>query len=116
MALMAITLSNTTARTLAKRDSAWDQFYCRQRPLQVRWRDKCEQALAELRELPFSPSEIDDEIRYVAKKLDLSEHQLREIIDLPAKWFWDYPNDDKKLTFIYNAYRKLFKREKLDRF
>ena len=73
-------------------------------------------ALECLRERPYDPDEVECEKLYVAKKLGVSLAQLQELINLPAKWFWDYPNDQKKLAFIYDTYRKLFRKDKLDRF
>jgi hypothetical protein len=46
----------------------------------------------------------------------VSKDEFKRILNLPAKWYWDYPNDDKKLSFIYDTYRKLFKKEKLASF
>ncbi|MBK7706927.1 MAG: N-acetyl sugar amidotransferase [Acidobacteria bacterium] len=71
-----------------------------------------DQALEELKQIPYNPTSIAEEMRYVAKKLEISDEELQQIIDLPAKWFWDYPNDDKKLSLIYNTYRRIFKKSK----
>jgi hypothetical protein len=38
------------------------------------------------------------------------------ILQLPAHWYWEYPNDEKRLSFIYDTYRKLFGKEKLASF
>ena len=59
---------------------------------------------------------IEKEKKYIAKKLGIQLEELEEIINRPAKWFWDYPNDEKKLGFIYDTYRKIFKKEKLASF
>jgi len=75
-----------------------------------------EAALDSLKCKPYDPEKIEDDKLYIAKKLGISKDELNSIIDLPAKWYWDYPNDDKKLRFIYDAYRMLFNKEKLDRF
>jgi hypothetical protein len=53
---------------------------------------------------------------YIAKKLDLSAEDFEKILRLPPKWYRDYPNDEKRLTFVYNTYRKLFRKEKLGSF
>lgn len=75
-----------------------------------------DEALERLRSKPYDPVKIEDDKQYIAKKLDLSVDELNRIVALPAKWYWDYPNDQKKLEFMYNVYRKIFKKEKLDRF
>ena len=75
-----------------------------------------EDALDGLRSKPYSDKEIEEDIQYVAKKLGITTEELEAIVGLPAKWYWDYPNDYKKLEFIYDVYRRVFKKEKLDRF
>jgi N-acetyl sugar amidotransferase len=77
--------------------------------------DRC-RAVQQLRSLPYNPDEIDETKQYVAKKLGIDTDELERIMRLPAKWYGDYPNDERRLSFIYDTYRKLFKREKLDRF
>jgi N-acetyl sugar amidotransferase len=76
---------------------------------------RCE-ANRELENLPYDPSQIEESKQYISKKLGVSLDEFDRILKLPAKWYWDYPNDNRKLAFIYDTYRKLFKKEKLDRF
>ncbi len=76
-------------------------------------RDK---AIEQLTTKPYDLPKIEVEKQYIAKKLSISTDELEAIINLPAKWYWDYPNDDKKLGFIYDAYRRIFKKEKLGSF
>jgi hypothetical protein len=66
--------------------------------------------------LPYNPEEIDELKSYIAKKLAIDRDEFEFIMRLPPKWYWDYPNDERKLSFIYDTYRRLFKKEKLDRF
>lgn len=75
-----------------------------------------EESLEELKTKPYDPVRVEEEKQYIAKKLQISPNELEEIISLPAKWYWDYPNDSKKLSFVYNTYRKIFKKEKLGSF
>jgi N-acetyl sugar amidotransferase len=75
-----------------------------------------ESALEQLKCSPYDLGKIEEDKLYIAKKLGIVKDELNSIINLPPKWYWDYPNDDKKLEFIYDAYRTLFKKEKLDRF
>jgi N-acetyl sugar amidotransferase len=74
---------------------------------------KRDDALNQLKCKPYDPSKIEEEKQYIAKKLSVPIDELENILNLPAKWYWDFPNDDKKLSFVYNTYRKLFKKEKL---
>lgn len=75
-----------------------------------------EQALKDLETLPYSNEKSSREIEYIAKKLEITTKEFEDIINLPGKWYTDYPNDEKKLNFIYDSYRKLFKKEKLGNF
>ena len=67
-----------------------------------------EQALKELKESLYSESDIDKDKEYIAKKLSVSKEELNRIIDLPGKYYNEYPNDEKKLNFIYGVYKKFF--------
>jgi N-acetyl sugar amidotransferase len=73
-------------------------------------------ALTELETLPYDASQIEDDKRYIAKKLGVSTEEFELIIKQPARWASEYPNDKRKLGLIYDAYRALFRKEKLDRF
>jgi N-acetyl sugar amidotransferase len=77
--------------------------------------DRC-RAVKQLRSIPYDPEEIAEAKSYIAKKLGIDRDELERIMRLPAKWYWDYPNDERRLSFIYDTYRRLFKKEKLDRF
>lgn len=75
-----------------------------------------EDAIKQLKTKPLDLSKTEEEKQYISKKLGISMEEFRRILNLPAKWYWDYPNDEKKLGFIYNTYRKLFNRKKLGNF
>lgn len=75
-----------------------------------------EDALEQLKAKPYTDEKVEEEKLYIAKKLQISNKEFEDILNLPAKWYWDYPNDKKKLGFIYDTYRKLFKKEKLGSF
>jgi N-acetyl sugar amidotransferase len=73
-------------------------------------------AVEKLKCLPYNPQEIEEAKHYITKKLGIDRDELERIMQLPPKWYWDYPNDERKLSFIYDTYRRVFNREKLDRF
>jgi len=75
-----------------------------------------ENALRELEEKPYNDEVVAKEKQYIAKKLGVTLEEFEEILNKPPKWYRDYPNDEKKLGFIYDTYRKLFKKEKLANF
>ncbi len=73
-------------------------------------------AIEILKEKPFDEFKIDQEKKYIAKKLNVKLEELETILNYPPKYYWDYPNDEKWLNFVYNTYRKLFKKQKLGSF
>jgi hypothetical protein len=73
-------------------------------------------AVERLRSIPYDPEEIDEAKQYIAKKLSINRDELERIMRLPPKWYWDHPNDERRLGFIYETYRRMFHKEKLDRF
>jgi N-acetyl sugar amidotransferase len=75
-----------------------------------------DEALKRLRNKPYDPEDIAREKQYVAKKLQLSIDEFEQILARPPKWYWDYPNDERKLGFIYGFYLKFFGKEKLANF
>jgi N-acetyl sugar amidotransferase len=64
-----------------------------------------ERALEILKALPYDPATIDEEVRYIAKKLGLTESELVEIVKAPARWYKDFPRNEVMLGNVYNAYR-----------
>lgn len=66
-----------------------------------------EEALERLQLPAFNAATIAQDLDYVAKKLGISRAELDEIIQQPPKTYRDYPNDEKRLTFFYNLYRRL---------
>ncbi len=68
-----------------------------------------EEALKELMNKPYDPIKAIEEKEYVCKKLGLSISEFEEIMKLSPKTYKDYPNEHKKLEFIYNIYRKMNK-------
>ena len=65
---------------------------------------------------PYNEEKVTEEKAYIAKKLSISLSEFEGIMQLPPKWYTDYPNDEKKLAFIYDTYRKVFKKDKLANF
>ena len=67
-----------------------------------------EYALEELRKKPYDPEKIEAEKEYIAKKLGITSKEFEEIIQLPPKSYKDYPNNEKKLKFLYGVYKRYF--------
>ncbi|MPM48754.1 hypothetical protein SDC9_95481 [bioreactor metagenome] len=66
-----------------------------------------DQALEKLKTNPWKEDTIQQELDYVAKKLNISSDQLKQYVDNPPKYYWDYPNADRMLEFGYRVYRWL---------
>ena len=75
-----------------------------------------EEALKILEKSPFNEEQVEKEKLYIAKKLGVSTEEFETILNLPPNWYTDYPNDEHKLSRIYDLYRKLFRKEKLGSF
>ncbi|MES2799085.1 MAG: N-acetyl sugar amidotransferase [Bacteroidota bacterium] len=75
-----------------------------------------EAAIEQVKPLPYKLEVVAEEKKYIAKKLGVSIDEFEEILKRPAKWYWDYPNSKGQLNFIYNTYRRIFKKEKLASF
>lgn len=67
-----------------------------------------QQALEALKAPIYNEEVVEREKEFIAKKLGISKAELNEIIDRPGKYYYEYPNDEKKLNFIYNVYRRFF--------
>lgn len=67
-----------------------------------------EEALKILEKKPYNEKEIDSEIGYISKKLGIKTKEFLDIFNSAPKSYKDYPNDEKKLNFIYSVYKKYF--------
>jgi N-acetyl sugar amidotransferase len=68
-----------------------------------------EKALEELTHEPYQIEKANEEKAYVCKKLGINVNDFNIIMNLPAKTYRDYPNDERKLEFLYDIYRILNK-------
>ena len=66
-----------------------------------------EKAIEQLKHLPYDSVAIEKEKNYICKKLGISIQDFAQIMNTPVKSYTDYPNDKKKLEFIYDIYKKL---------
>ena len=67
-----------------------------------------EYALEELKNKPYDPEKIEAEKDYIAKKLGITLKEFEEILSSPPKSYKDYPNNEKKLKFLYGVYKRYF--------
>ena len=66
-----------------------------------------EQALEELKKEIYPPHKLEEDKTFVIKKLGMTENEFENIMKAPVKSYKDYPNDERKLKFIYSVYNKL---------
>ena len=67
-----------------------------------------DEALKALEVPPFKQEQVPREMEYLAKKFEISAAELDEILARPPKSHRDYPNNQRKLEFIYSVYRRYF--------
>jgi hypothetical protein len=54
-----------------------------------------DEALEKLEESPYDPDIIQQDFHYIATKLRISSEELRNYLNMPKKFYWDYPNNEK---------------------
>lgn len=64
-------------------------------------------ALEEMKKPAYPADLFKEDKEYVIKKLGLSTEEFETIMKSPVKNYKDYPNDEKKLKFIYSVYNKM---------
>lgn len=68
-----------------------------------------DEALELLSQKSYNPEIAENEKVYLCKKLGISTGEFDDIMLSPPKSYKDYPNNEKKLKFIYNTYIRLKK-------
>jgi len=66
-----------------------------------------EQALEEMKKDAYPPDMLEEDKEYVIKKLGMTHEEFEKMLQAPPKSYKEYPNDEKKLKFIYSVYNKL---------
>ena len=56
-------------------------------------------ALKQLQDLPYNPSTIEQEFKFVANKLRITTDELRQYL-MYLKILWDYKNQVESLTLV----------------
>lgn len=72
-----------------------------------------EEALEILKAKPYNQERVDADKQYISKKLGISLPEFEELLRIPGKYYFEYPNSEKFLNFIYTMYRRIYKKEKL---
>jgi hypothetical protein len=66
-----------------------------------------EEAIARLDLLPYEPEQIDSQIDFVCKKLDISRDEFNEYFNRPNRFYYDYPNSQKLVYYNLKLIRFL---------
>ncbi len=74
------------------------------------------QALEILKSDPWVNLDVESQLEFVAYKLGYSVLELKEIMSMPSKWYFDFPNRKRFLGMSYDIYRFLTGRNKLAQF
>ncbi len=67
-----------------------------------------EEALEKMKTLPYDAAGIEEEKKYVIRKLNISNEDFDAIMADTPKTHEDYPNNKKWLEFLYRMYKKLY--------
>jgi len=67
-----------------------------------------DEAIDILKARPYIEEDIERQKEYIAKKLGITKEELNNIVELPGKYYYEYPNNERKLNFLYKTYRKYF--------
>jgi N-acetyl sugar amidotransferase len=68
-----------------------------------------DEALLELEKKPYNEAKLDEDKRYVCKKLEISLDEFEAIMKMPPKTYRDYPNSKRLIELVYGIYRALNK-------
>jgi len=75
-----------------------------------------DEALEILKTPSYNENTVEKEMEYISKKLGVSLAEFKSIVNLQRHWYKEYPNDEKWLGYVYDTYRKIFKKDKLGSF
>lgn len=71
-----------------------------------------EEVIDELQLKPYKDINLTEEIEYFCKKLGISTNEFDTMMISPIKSYKDYPNDQKKLEYLYKVYRNFFSKSR----
>lgn len=75
-----------------------------------------EQALSQLQRPAWADLDVEHDIAFVARKLDLTPAQLEASMQAPPLWYVDYPHRQRLLGLAYSTFRRLTGRRKASNF
>ena len=66
------------------------------------------EALEQLKSLPYNPETIAREKSFICKKLRISPEEFDRILNQKPLTYKDFPNSKSRINFVYSIYRFLF--------
>lgn len=72
-----------------------------------------EDAMEELKKLPYNPATVESDKEFVAKKYNISVEELNSYLNLPPKTYKDFPNEKGLVDFVSKMYVKFFPNKRL---
>jgi len=72
-----------------------------------------EDAVEELKKLPYNPATVESDKEFVAKKYNISVEELNSYLNLPPKTYKDFPNEKGLVDFVSKMYVKFFPNKRL---
>lgn len=66
-----------------------------------------DEALSKLEQSPYDEELIRQDFDYIATKLRISSDELRSYLQMPHKYYWDYPNRKRAFEFGESVLRKI---------
>ena len=70
-----------------------------------------QEALEKLKKPAYNKETIKDEFNYIAKKLGITSSELKQYLNMPKKFYWDYKNQER----IFNMGAKLLQKLGLEK-
>jgi N-acetyl sugar amidotransferase len=69
-----------------------------------------EEAVKILKEPSFNPEKVTEEQEYICKKLQIPLNDFDLMMKQKPRVYSDFPNEERKLKFVYNLYRAIFQK------
>lgn len=70
-----------------------------------------DEALEQLKSLPYDPETIEKEKYFICKKLQISVEEFDLMLKQRPLTYKDFPNSKKRINFVYSIYRFLFSKK-----
>lgn len=62
---------------------------------------------------PYGNASVAEQTKYISKKFGISVNEMDRYLSLPPKTYKDFPNQYKMIRFIFDSYRRIFKKQRV---